>query len=148
MDTNDQPAPEANAGIPKAQHETAVAAARQEGDAAGYARGLEEGKAQGSQDAAARISAILDHENAKGREQLSRHFAFKTTMSVDDAAAALAAAPVEKQGSSLSEEMRNQPNTSLGTPPAGADAPATDTDRYQRGRQIAMKALGKSERAA
>ena len=143
MDTNDQPAPEANAGIPKAQHDAAVTTARQEGEAAGHAKGLEEGKAQGATEATARIAAILDHENAKGREQLSRHLAFKTGMSADDAAAALAAAPVEKKGSSLSQEMNNQPGTSLGAPPSGSE-PATTVDKYERGRQIALKATGKA----
>lgn len=39
-----------------------------------------------------RIAGILDSEEAKGQEGLAKHFAFKTSMSADDAKAALAAA--------------------------------------------------------
>lgn len=41
----------------------------------------------------ARCADITGCEEAKGREALANHFAFKTNMSVDDAKAALAAAP-------------------------------------------------------
>jgi hypothetical protein len=41
-----------------------------------------------------RIGAILGSDEAKGREILAQHFAFKTALSPDDAIAALAAAPV------------------------------------------------------
>jgi capsid assembly protease len=41
----------------------------------------------------ARIQGILTCENANGRETLARHFAFNTTLSIDQASAALAAAP-------------------------------------------------------
>lgn len=41
-----------------------------------------------------RIEAITGHANAKGREAMANHLAFKTDMSVDDAASLLAAAPV------------------------------------------------------
>ena len=41
----------------------------------------------------ARIEGITTCEEAKGREGLANHLAFKTTMSVDDAKVALAAAP-------------------------------------------------------
>lgn len=41
----------------------------------------------------ARCAAITGSEEAKGREGLANHLAFKTTMSVDDAKTALAAAP-------------------------------------------------------
>jgi len=40
-----------------------------------------------------RIEGITTCEEAKGRADLANHFAFKTTMSVDDAKVALAAAP-------------------------------------------------------
>jgi ClpP class serine protease len=42
---------------------------------------------------ASRIQGILTCENANGREMLARHFAFNTTLSIDQASAALAAAP-------------------------------------------------------
>lgn len=52
-------------------------------------------KAAGAQEATARISAIMTCEEAQGRAALANHFAFKTTMSVDDAKASLAVAPKE-----------------------------------------------------
>lgn len=41
-----------------------------------------------------RIEAITGHANAKGREAMANHLAFKTDMSVEDAEALLAAAPI------------------------------------------------------
>ena len=41
-----------------------------------------------------RVGAIIGHPNAKGREAMANHLALNTDMSVDDAAALLAAAPV------------------------------------------------------
>lgn len=67
----------AGATITQAEHDQAVADA----------------KVTGAQEASARISAIMTCEEAKGREALANHFAFKTTMSVDDAKASLAVAP-------------------------------------------------------
>lgn len=84
------------AGIPKADHDKAVADAQ----------------AAGAKAAQERISAILGLEEAKGRKSLADHFAFKTAMSVEDAKAALAAAPVEAAKPavpSLDERMREQP---------------------------------------
>ena len=43
-----------------------------------------------------RVGAIIGHPNAKGREAMANHLAFKTDMSVDDAAALLAVAPVAR----------------------------------------------------
>jgi len=82
----------------KAAADAAVAAAEQE---AADKAAAEAAKAA-APDAAAivaaereRVSAILGCEEAKGRAALASHFALKTSMSVDDARAALAAAPVE-----------------------------------------------------
>lgn len=41
-----------------------------------------------------RVGAIIGHPNAKGREAMANHLALNTEMSVDDAAALLAVAPV------------------------------------------------------
>ncbi|QGM97801.1 hypothetical protein [Methylocystis parvus] len=41
----------------------------------------------------ARIATILNHESAKGREALARHFALETDMTASDAVSALAVAP-------------------------------------------------------
>ena len=67
--------------VEQAVHEQAVAAAKAEGVAEGAAA------------ATARIGAILGSEEAKGRETLANHFAFKTEMSAEDAVAALAVSP-------------------------------------------------------
>lgn len=62
-------------------------------------RGFEEGKGEGAKAGSdaerTRISAILTHAEAEGRSKLAQHLAFKTTQSVEDAAAMLAAAPKE-----------------------------------------------------
>jgi signal peptide peptidase SppA len=67
--------------VDQAVHDQAVAAARAEG------------KAEGELAATSRIGAILGSEEAKGRGDLANHFAFKTSMSAEDAVAALAVSP-------------------------------------------------------
>ena len=67
--------------VEQAVHEQAVTAAKAEGVAEGAAA------------ATARIGAILGSDEAKGREELANHFAFKTSMSAEDAVAALAVSP-------------------------------------------------------
>lgn len=52
-----------------------------------------------------RIEGITTCEEAKGREALASHFAFKTNMSVDDAKTALAAAPVAAAPTSASSAL-------------------------------------------
>ncbi len=67
--------------VEQAVHDQAVADAK----AAGFSEGVAA--------AQSRIGAILGGEEAKGREELANHFAFKTSMSADDALAALAVSP-------------------------------------------------------
>lgn len=138
--TNTQPPPP---GISQLQLDAAVAAARDEGFKAGKAEGLKEGVEQ----AQTRIAAVLDHEKAKGREQLARHLAFNTTMSPDDVAAALDAAPLQQadKGPSLTDRMKTEPGTNTGAPPAPKGA--QPADKYERGKAIALKALGKTTAA-
>ena len=50
-------------------------------------------RAEGAKAEQQRIAGIMGSENAKGREALANHFAFNTSMSAEDAIAALAAAP-------------------------------------------------------
>lgn len=145
-------APKTVTGVPQATHDAAVKAARDEGFNAGKAAGIEEGKALGAEEAKAagfaaattRIAAILDHENAKGREQLARHLAFKTAMSPEDAAAAMevAALDTNKPGS-LSQQMQSAPATATGQPPASAGQGAEPVNKFERGKALAMAALGK-----
>jgi signal peptide peptidase SppA len=94
-DTTSAPAAN-NAGISQADHDKAVADAQ----------------AAGAKAAQERISAILGLEEAKGRKAQAEHIAFKTSMSVDDAKAMLATAPVEAAKPSvpsLDERMSAQP---------------------------------------
>ena len=78
-----------------------------------------------------RIGAILDGPAAKGREAQARHFAFKTTMSAEDALAALAVAPAAVESESpLDRAMatQEQPRLGAGAPADGRAAPrAIDT---------------------
>lgn len=76
--------------------------------------------AQAKTDERARISAIMSLEEAKGRDDLARHFAHETEMTADQAKAALAKAPVaavQKQPNVLDVAMR-----AAGNPVVGADA--------------------------
>ena len=61
--------------------------------AADVACARDEAHAEGRAAERVRISAILGHASAQGRETLARHFAFATAIDAEDAAAALAAAP-------------------------------------------------------
>lgn len=71
--------------------EAAVAAARTEAAAAERTR----------------INGIMGCEEAKGRESLANHFAFNTSLSVEDAKAALAAAPVQAAAAAEPAEEKN-----------------------------------------
>lgn len=62
-------------------------------NAAANATALADATAKATADATARIKAITNDAEAKGRETLAAHFAFETTMSAEDAVAALKAAP-------------------------------------------------------
>lgn len=66
-------------------------------------------------EAQARIKSILTHENAKGREVLAEKIAFDTTLSVEEAAAVLAAAP-KSQGdkhAAAVQAIAERPETAL-----------------------------------
>lgn len=89
---------------------------------ADHDQAVADAKAAGAQEASARISAIMTCEEAKGREALASHFAFKTTMSIDDAKASLAVAPKEaeaKGGTSIPTPEQRAGNE----PEMGADEP-------------------------
>ena len=73
---------------------------------------LEAAKTAGEAHASARISAILDCDEARGRDKLARHFAFRTAMSVDDAKAALALAAPESTPAGA--RMAQVPNPKVG----------------------------------
>lgn len=59
-----------------------------------------------------RVGAIIGHPNAKGREAMANHLALNTDMSVDDAAALLAVAPVaQAEAPEKKEEATTQTNS-------------------------------------
>lgn len=114
-----------------------------------------EGRAEGEQAATAaatamqeRIGAILSSDEANGREDLAKHFAFKTGMSADDAIAALAAAPktvaapaAEQTGGQSFEQAM-----SVGNPEVGGGDRAEAGDEAAGGEQAdilaSLKSLG------
>ncbi len=58
-----------------------------------------------------RVGAIIGHPNAKGREAMANHLALNTDMSVEDAAALLAVAPVaQAEAPEKKEEAADQKN--------------------------------------
>ncbi|MEQ8784191.1 MAG: S49 family peptidase [Roseibium album] len=89
--------PDASAsGITQEQLESAVATARSEGEEAGAV--AERG----------RIKAILDGDEAKGREDLARHFAFDTDQSPEAATAALGKSPKAKVEAKEDEDFASR----------------------------------------
>lgn len=78
----------------------------------------------------ARVEAIQTCDEAKGRSALASHLAFKTDMSVEDAKAILAAAPVEQQASAsatnpFAAAMNSAEHPNVGADAHGGDDPAT-----------------------
>ena len=90
----------------------------------------EEDDADGGAEASAerrRIAGILDAPEAAGRDQLARHFAFQTRLSVNAARAALKAAP--QGGGQLSRAMQGRSPA----PPRGrAASPNGDSAAAER----------------
>lgn len=134
--------PAAPTGVSQSDHDAAVKAAREEGFNAGKAEGVK----LGADEAKARISAILGHENAKGRTKLAQHLAFNSTMPTEEAIATMAASEAQPDGGpSLADRMKNGPKTDLGTPPDNSQNPESNpSTSFERGKARAMKALGKT----
>lgn len=82
--------------------------------------------AQAAAAASARIAAILDAPEAKGREDLARHLAFKTQTPASDAVGLLAAAPQGRSG----------PDPIIGAGVTQSGAPAADITGAAKGRAI------------
>lgn len=93
----------------------------------------------------ARIKGITTHAEAAGRESLANHFAYDTSMSVEDAAKALAAAPKAaaqtaaaaeptKETNRLAAAMEEQANRSVGANGGkdGEEEEIANTDRSAR----------------
>lgn len=121
-------------------HAAAVASARAEGHAAGLA----EGKAVGAKEATDRIGAILNCEEAKGREALAAHIAFKTAMSADDAKGMLAASPLggPAAGAGAGQSMQQRQNAAGDFGPAAG--PAGGASASAGGGDVWAKVFGKT----
>lgn len=109
-------------GMTQEQHTAAVAAARTEGHAAGVI----EGTAKGSTDERTRISAILTHANAEGRDATAREFALNTDMAADTAIKVLATVPADGKGAAAAATAAalSQMATSQAVGSEGGDASA------------------------
>lgn len=119
------PAPSASAAasISPADHEAALAQARE----TARAEGLAAGRTEGATAERARVQAILDSEEGMSRPALARHFAFKTDMAPEAAVAALSAAAGETASagaSPLSAAMTAQRPLALGPGGGASAAPA------------------------
>jgi signal peptide peptidase SppA len=118
--------------VDQAAHEQAIATA------------TATGVAQGEANATARIGAILGSEEAKGRGDLANHFAFKTTMSAEDAVAALAVSP--KAAAPVAADAVEggfDAAMSQGNPNVGASATGSETEADVAAETLALaKQLG------
>jgi hypothetical protein len=93
-----------------------VRAALDEAREEGRQAGLEAGRVT-MQLERARISGIMSCDEAKGRETLAEHFAFNTSLSLDDAKAALSKAPQANNNSNsvFLSRMNSEPNPKIGS---------------------------------
>lgn len=88
-------------------------------------------RAEGAQSERARIKAIQESEEAKGRSKLAAHIAFSTAMGIEDARAMLAVAPTEAPTAAanpLAAAMAGVTNPKIG---AGADSGVAETPEAQ-----------------
>lgn len=100
--------------------------ARAEGRAGAQAEAAEAAKTSAEAAAKAaqdRVAAILGHDEAKGRETLARHLAFKTATGVEDAVALLAASA--KEGAAADNPL-DKAMRARGNPKVGADVEKPD----------------------
>ena len=74
----------------------------------------------------ARIAGILQSEEAEGRGKLAQHLAFKTTMSVEDAKAMLAAAEIPEQGAAAPSGLLDAAMGNTKQPEIAADADGSE----------------------
>ncbi|MGH8074292.1 MAG: S49 family peptidase [Lysobacter sp.] len=80
----------------------------------------------------ARCAAITTSEEAQGREGLANHLAFKTTMSVEDAKVALAAAPKAVTAASAASALEAAMSGSGGGPEVSNNAGDGDGDEEEK----------------
>jgi signal peptide peptidase SppA len=106
---------------------------------------LEAAKAEGISAERARVSAILGHAEAVGRQKLAEHMAFNTAIAPADAAALLAAAPKEAAAVAGSRLDGRVPVAVVKADGGAGDEPAND---YERGRAAFAAVLKKPQSAA
>lgn len=122
---------------------SAITAALAEGEKAGVIKaGTDVAKitADAAKAANVRAQAILNHADAKGREDLSRHLAFETEMSAEAATAMLGKAPKAAEVPASRLGVVPDPKVTTGEQ-AGQDDPGTGliaaVDRLVAGRKSA-----------
>ncbi|MBN9459051.1 MAG: S49 family peptidase [Bosea sp.] len=106
MSATEKTEPGGDAGISQAEHNTAVTAARQEGQQAGLAEGRAQEKT--------RLKAIMTCDAAKPRQAAALALALETDVSAEQAASVLAATP-EAGKSGLGQLMAGVTEADLGT---------------------------------
>ena len=106
--SENQPAPDA--GIPRAEHEAALTAARTEAKAEGVA----EGQKLGATAERSRLKGIMSLDEAKAAPAAALALALDTDVTADQAKAVLAAQPAPAKPG-LSDQMCGQKDPELGT---------------------------------
>jgi capsid assembly protease len=124
-----------NAPSTAADEQQRIEAARAEGRASAAADNAK-AVADAATAAQARISGILTHAEAAGRRAQAEHLAFKTALTVEDAAAILATAPKEtiaaaQPANLLAAAMAHVPNPKVGADATG-DGEETEADVAKR----------------
>lgn len=140
-DATKTPAP-----APNAVTQEQLKAEYDRGFADGKAPGLAEGMKIGTEAEAVRISGIMTHAEAAGRQTLAVHLAYKTTSTVEAAAATLAAAPKESAAQPqnlLDAAMRKVANPKVGADPNDEEETATTVAAriLAAGKNVKLKAV-------
>lgn len=109
---------------------------------AGAAADIEQASKDATAASKTRIAGIINHDNAKGREALAQHLALNTDMSVEDAAATLAASakvePKSNAAADFAAAMGSEnPNVGAGGSGDGEGAAAEDTADKRAARIVA-----------
>lgn len=115
--------PAANSGIPQAEHDAAVAAARAEGHAEGVKAG-----ATAERD---RFKAVSSSEHYQGREASAHHMLLTTDMSAEQINGVLAGIPAGQSTATPAASLANRIAATTADPLATADQP--DAAKAQAG---------------
>lgn len=102
------------------------------------AAAFEDGKKAGASAERERISAILTHAEATGREAQAKFLALETDMSAEQSAKMLAASPKATQPTATTDQF-SQHMAKIGNPAVGADADTEKDDNV-----VAMAGWGKA----